>query len=92
MKSLRDIDNNLLNTDKVKAEGLIQNQFIWNEAGRKVEEEEEKGESDKVEEWTMEGMVTKVETALCRTQNSSSTESGSISYRFIKGIKDTILG
>ena len=37
-------------------------------------------------------MVTKVETALSGTQNSSASRLDGISYRFIKMIKGTILG
>ena len=40
MKTLRDINNNPLNTDKEKAERLISDNFVWNEEGRKLDKEE----------------------------------------------------
>ena len=91
MKSLWDIDNNLCNKNKEKAEEVIRDHFVWNKEGRKVSEKEETGDNKEVEEETLEKMVTKVETTLSRTQNSSAPETDSISYRFIKVIKDTIL-
>ena len=38
MKSVRDVDNNLLNMDKEKAEGLVRDHFVWNEEGRKMDQ------------------------------------------------------
>ena len=93
MKTLWDTDNNLLNTDERKAEGLIRDHFVWNEGGRRLEEEdEEEDDGEKVEEKSLKEMIVKVEVALGGTQNSSAPGRDSISYRFIKRIKETMLG
>ena len=91
MKTLQDIDNNPLNIDKEKVECLIRDQFMWNEGERTIEEEEEEGNSQEVEEGSLEEMITKVEIALSGTQNSSAPSLDGISYRFIKTIKRRIL-
>ena len=77
--------------DAEKAECLIRDYFIWNEEGRKVEEEEEEGKNEEAEEEDLEELVMKVKIMLSRTQNSSALGPDSISYRFIKTIKETIL-
>ena len=92
MKYLQDIDNTLLKTDEEKAKGLIRDHLVWNEEERKIEEEEEKVEDEEVEEEALNVIVTKVEIALSEIQNSSAPSLDSISYRFIRMIKDTILG
>lgn len=91
MKSLKDIDDNLLNTDEEKEEGLVRNHFGSNEGGRKLDKEEERMVDKGVDRNALEEMVIKVKTALSRTQNSSAAEPDGISYRFIKTIKDSIL-
>ena len=93
MKTLRDSDNNLLNTDEKKVEGLIKDHFMWNAEESMVEEvEEEMDDNEGVEESSMDDMLTGVETALSGTQNSSAPGPDGISYRFIKTIKGTVLG
>ena len=92
MKSLWNTNNNPLNTNEEKAEGLIGDHFVWNEEGRLIEEEEQDGGNEEVEENSLEDMIAKVEMVLSSTQNSSDPGLDSISYRFIKSIKRTILG
>ena len=93
MKALRDTDNNPLNTDEKKAEGLIRDHFMWNKEGRTTEEEEEEGDDDEeVEESSLKEIITKVEIVLGGTQNSLAPGPDSISYRYIKSIKGIILG
>lgn len=79
MKSLQDINNNLLKTDKEKLEGLIRNHFVWNMEGRKVDEEEEMIDHEEVEAGGLEKMIKKVEIVLSGTQNSSAPEPDGIS-------------
>lgn len=47
IKTLWDVNDNLLNCDKEKAEGLIKDHFVCNEERRKLEETEKKGEDGK---------------------------------------------
>ena len=91
LKALQDTNNNPLNTDEEKAEGLIRDYFMWNERGRTLKEEDEEEDNGEVDENSLEEMIIKVEAALSGTQNSSAPGSDSISYRFIKAIKGTIL-
>ena len=92
MKTLRDADGNQLTTDEEKAEGLIKDHFVWKEEARTTKEEEEQVDNNEVEEDKLEKIITKVEVALSGTQNSSAPRPDSISYRFIKRIKNTTLG
>ena len=93
MKSLQDINDKKLNTDKEKAEGLIRNHFVWNKDSRILEGGKEEGEDgQEVEENKLEEMRIKVEAALGGTQNSSAPGSDGISYRFIKKVKERVLG
>ena len=82
----------MLNTDKEKTEGLVKDHIVWDEEGRKVDKEEEKADDGEVERGVLEEMVTKPKTTLSGTQNSSAPKPDGISYRFIKRIKETILG
>ena len=70
---------------------MIRDHFIWNKAARKVEEEQEEVGNEEVKEEALDEMVMKVKVMLSGTQNSSASSPDSISYRFIKTIKDTIL-
>ena len=90
IKSLLDVDNNLLNMNEEKAEDLIRDHFVWNEEERILEKVEEKVEDEEVEEGPLKEMVIKVEIALSGTQNSSAPGPDGINYRFIKTIKETI--
>lgn len=56
-----------------------------------MEEETQKVNKKEMEKETLEEIVKKVDTALSGTQNSSALGPYSISYRFIKGVKDSIL-
>ena len=67
MKSLPYTNNNLLYIEQEKAEGLIRAHVVWNKGGRKTEEEEEERDSGKVEEGSLEEMITKVEIAFSGT-------------------------
>ena len=91
MKTLQDTNNNSLDINDEKTEGLIRDHFFWNEEGRKLEEEEVRGDDKDMEGGALEKMIRKVEIALSGTQNSSATGLDDVSYRFIKTIKDTIL-
>ena len=91
MKSLRDIDNNLLKTDEEKAEGLVRDHCVWNKEERKVNEEKKRIVDEEVEREVLEEMVMKVKTVLNATQTSSAPVPDGTSYRFIKTIKNTIL-
>ena len=71
---------------------MIRDDFVWNEAGRRLDKEEERKQNKEVEKGILEEIVTKVEIALNGTQNSAASKPDGISYRFIKTIKDTILG
>ena len=86
------MNNKLLNTEEENAEGLIRDHFVWKEDGRKVEEEKEEAEEEEVDRETVKEIVKKVENILSRRQNSSASRPDSISYRFIKTIKNTTLG
>ena len=92
MKSLRDADSNQLTTDEEKAWGMIRDHFVWKEKRRTTEEEEEEVDNEKVEEDKLEKIITKVEVALNGTEDISAPGPDGISYRFIKTIKNTILG
>lgn len=56
-----------------------------------MEEEKKRTRNKEVEVETLDEMVHRVKITLNRIQNSSATGPNSISYRFIKTIKDTIL-
>ena len=75
-----------------KAEGLIRDNFVWNKEGGKGDKEVEDADNEEVEKEDLEKIVKKVETVLNGTQNSSAPSPDSISYRFIKAVKDTIQG
>ena len=66
---------------------MIRDHFVWNEKGRRLEEEEEEADREGVEDNSLEEMIMKVKTALSGTQNSSAPSPDCISYRFIKKVK-----
>lgn len=63
------MDNNLFNTDKEKAGGLIKDHFVSNERERKVDKKEVKTEDEEVEGEALNDIVTNVKITLSRTQN-----------------------
>ena len=66
--------------------------FMRIEDGKPMEEEEGETREEEVDKKTLEDMVRKVKKVLSGTQNRSPPIPNNISYRFIKMIKDTILG
>ena len=88
MRNLRDLEGTPLGTDGQKVEELVRDLLGWNEEseGEGPQESAEYGHDE------IQDMEERVRRALMGTKNSSAPGPDGISYRLIKGIKDTPLG